>query len=676
MPFINPYPDQYRVFLVGVGKNTEAERSSFCNLLLERFGIPHPLLKKIVDHSPIILKKNLTRKKAQSLARILRSFGAQVSVEVKKVPPPISLEFQNLGSPRLTLESSLFGKTLSGTWNVLGRVRNIALEDLNDIWVLIQLFNAREEFLTFEEVPLNLNPLPPGEASPFRAIFEGEFPVFKISIAFKNSAGNPLAAIDRRSDPQWTKIEWDEGDEAALSIDLSIAPQPIQFEKPKKELNIELPDLPSRELQSSEIEPQGDLVVEPQEEVKALLEQIPQEHLKEELLPKETVPDKPVSDIPLPDIPGKDDLVQEEPSSHTTFPPTEEDRSASSEHVKDEASLPAPSEPVPFNAEQTENDSKRMAEEENEKKPEKEALQKTTPILDTLPQLDASAFEEASRLINEISIKEEKREKGSSSFPWIEEFRGSVQTYSQEYPDVFTSWFRTRQSQQDLKDPFHSLLTLLVHARFDQMDETEKAIENTQRVYSLLARPHMALDEIPALEGTLFFSEEQWRDLFYRAIPKLQQVSHGILEKKEWKALEIERLIQIIPHVSERLSRKAVRRISRLIPETVQIDFSNHPLLIDAPLYRVVSRLGVVDPHFDLYQGKNSMGDLKIQAFAMEAFPQDPSQIEAPMVWMGRNVAGGHCLPSQPSCEGCLFEKFCQRLYLQFDPAEKGMGRR
>jgi hypothetical protein len=636
-------------------------------------------LKKIVEHCPIILKKNLTRKKAQSLARLLRSFGAQVSVEVKKVLPPISLEFQNLGPPRLVLESSLIGKTHSGAWNVLGRVRNIALDDLIDIWVLIQFFNAREEFLTFEEVPLNLNPLPPGEASPFRAIFEGEFHVFKISIAFKNSAGNPLAAIDRRSTPEWTKIEWDEGDEAALSIDLSIAPQPIQFEKPKGELNIEMVDLISRGLQFSEIEPQGEGVVEPHEEVKTVSEQIPPEHLKEELLPKEPVPDKPVPDKPVPEKEApekeaKDEQVQEESYFNASSPPTEEDRSGPFEHVKEEPSLPIPSEPLPLIAERTE-DNKWMADEESEKKLETEAIQGTPPVLEPLPQLDASAFEEASRLINEISIVEEKRAKGSSAFPWIEEFRGSVQTYSQDYPDVFAAWFRTRQSQQDLKDPFHSLLTLLVHARFDQMDETEKAIYNTQRVYSLLTRPRIALDEIPALEGTLFFSDEQWGDLFYRAIPKLQQVSHGILEKKEWKALEIERLIQIIPHVSERLSRKAVRRISRLIPETVQIDFLNHPLLIDAPLYRVASRLGVVDPHFDLYQGKNSMGDLKIQAFAKEAFPQDPSQIEAPMAWIGRNVAGGHCLPSQPRCEGCLFEKFCQRLYLQFDPAEKGMGR-
>jgi endonuclease III len=85
--------------------------------------------------------------------------------------------------------------------------------------------------------------------------------------------------------------------------------------------------------------------------------------------------------------------------------------------------------------------------------------------------------------------------------------------------------------------------------------------------------------------------------------------------------------------------------------------------------------LGIIDPHFDFYQAKNSMGDLKIQTFAKVAFPEDPSKIETPMVWIGRNEAEGHCLPLSPRCEECLFETFCPKLYLDFDPTEKGMGR-
>jgi endonuclease III len=275
----------------------------------------------------------------------------------------------------------------------------------------------------------------------------------------------------------------------------------------------------------------------------------------------------------------------------------------------------------------------------------------------------------------DISSETEREEKDSSSFPWIEEFRNSIQAFDQKHADSFAVWFGDQQSRNELKDPFHCLLTLLVHARFDQRNDTEKAIENTQRVFRLLAKPEIALDEVPVLEGTLFFSGEQWRDLFYRAISKLQQVSHGILEKRTWEAFEIERLTRVIPHMSERLSRKAVRWISQLIPESVQVDFSNHPVWIDANLYRVASRLGIIDPHFDFYQGKTSMGDLKLQTFAKVAFPQDPSKIEMAMVWIGRNEAGGYCFSLHPRCEECLFETFCPKLYLDFDPAEKGMGR-
>jgi hypothetical protein len=521
-------------------------------------------------------------------------------VEVKRDLPPISLEFQNFRSHLFTLESSSLARNQSGTWSVVGRAKNDTSDSLSDVWVLVQLFNVQGEFLTFEEVPLILNPLPPGEVSPFRAVFEEEIPIYKASIAFKNSSGNPLPAIDRRSVQEWIKIEWDEGEEPVLSIDLSISPRPIQFEKPKEELKIQMVDSPPRELHPSEPETPGGTPVEPEENLKP---------------------------IPAPFLGGS--------QGNTPLIPREEELAA----------------PITFPL---------------------ATLPSTPP-----PQIDPSVFEEASQLIHEISLKREKKEKekDSSWLPWIEEFRDSIQTFDQRNPDSLKVWFGEQKSQNELKDPFHSLLTLLVHVRFDQTNDTETALRNTQRVFRLLAKPEIALDEIPVLEGTLFFSGEQWRDLFHRAISKLQQVSHGILEKRAWEASEIERLILVIPHMSERLSRKAVRWISQLMPEGVEMDFSNHPIRIDANLYRVASRLGIIDPHFDFSQGKSSMGDLKIQTFAKAAFPQDPSKIEAPMVWVGRNEAEGYCLPLRPRCAGCLFETFCPKLYLDFDPAEKGMGR-
>ena len=595
---ISPHLEQYRVFLLGVGNNTEEEKNTFCNQLSEKLGISHTLLKRIVDHSPMPLKKNLTWSKARSLARVLKSFGAQISVEVKRGLPPISLQFQNLGSHLLTLESSSLGRNQSGTWSVVGRAKNDTSDLLSDVWVLIQLFNVRREFLTFEEVPLILNPLPPGEVSPFRAVFEEDIPIYEASIAFKHSSGNPLPAIDRRSVQEWVEIEWDEGEEPVLSIDLSIPPRPIQFEKPKDELNIQMADPPPREIQPSEPETCGGTPVELQENLKPIPDPLPEG-----------------SQVNTPLIPREEDLT-----TPITFP------------------LPS--------------------------------LPSTLP-----PQIDPSVFEEASQLIHEISLKGEKKEKDSSWLPWIEEFRNSIRTFHQKHSDSLTVWFGEQKSQDELKDPSHPLLTLLVHARFDQTNDTETALRNTQRVFRLLAKPEIALDEIPVLEGTSFFSGEQWRDLFHRAFSKLKQVSRGILEKRAWEASEINRLILVIPHMSERLSRKAVRWISELMPESVEIDFSNHPVWIDASLYRVASRLGIIDPYFDFNQGKSSMGDLKIQTFAKATFPQDPSKIEAPTVWVGRNETEGHCLPLHPRCAGCLFETFCPKLYLDFDPAEKGIGR-
>ncbi len=206
------------------------------------------------------------------------------------------------------------------------------------------------------------------------------------------------------------------------------------------------------------------------------------------------------------------------------------------------------------------------------------------------------------------------------------------------------------------------------------MSQSGEALENTQKVFKQIVQPKLRLEEIPPLAGTKFFSEENWRDLFHRAFPKLKQVANNILEIKRWNALDLERLIQVIPHMSDKNSRMTVRWINELIPDFVEIDFTNTPISIGESLYRVASRLGVVDPHFDYYQGMNSMGDIKIQSFAQAAFPQYPMKIEEPMTWVGmEEEEGGHCLSIQPRCEGCLFESFCAKLYFDFNPSEKAM---
>jgi hypothetical protein len=160
MERINDGEGRYRVLLLGIGDNTEEKRNSFCNKISEIYGIPFPLLEKITKRCPTVLKKNLTLDKAVTLAKTLKSFGALISVEERRNSSAVSLEFQH-GEPHgLALESSYLRRAPSGVWNVIGRVRNISEESLSDTWVLIQIFDDDEETLSFEEVPIPINPLP------------------------------------------------------------------------------------------------------------------------------------------------------------------------------------------------------------------------------------------------------------------------------------------------------------------------------------------------------------------------------------------------------------------------------------------------------------------------------------------------------------------------------------
>jgi hypothetical protein len=658
------YQEKCRVILIGIGNNTDEEKDSFCVELSSKYSIERPLLKKIVDQCPIVIKKNVTRHKAESLARLLKSFGAQVTVEVKRDSPPISLEFQKSELQPLALESASLRRNHGGGWTVIGRAKNIGSETLNDIWVLIQLFGDFDEFLTFEEVPLALNPFPQAETAPFKAIFEGDLSIQKISITFKNASGMPLAALERRAKPEWIKVDFDEGDEAVMSIVLTRPSRPSPLEPRNDEIKRGTSAaLPSRDVQASKTE----LIPVHAEAADEVVSIPSQKHLEDSVLDT-------VSQI------GEGVKTETDQTRESPFKTKKEDiaegrieaKTAPVEELPRLQSIPLP----PFSLPSLEKTEEKTEEKGLDRVSEMNGDRENQPVPFEAPFLDASAFEEASRLIQEISEKDHEREGEPVPFPWVEEFRKSIETYFKKHPDPFWCWFQSQQEKNEFKDGFHSLLTILIHARFDQTDEPLKALENTQRVFTLALALNTTPAAIPALEGTGFFTGDQWRELFSRALPKLQQVCHGILERRAWEAVEIQRLIQVIPHMSEKSSRKSVRWISDLTPAVVDIDLAGLPVSINENVYRVACRLGGVDPHFDVYQGRMSMGDRKIQALAVSAFPKNPSRIEDPMTWIGRAEEGGHCLPVEPHCEGCPFEAFCQRLYLHFNPSEKGMSHR
>jgi hypothetical protein len=630
---------RYRVLLARIGGNTEEEKDSFCHNVSKNYNIPLPLLKRIVARCPIILKKNLSLKKAEILARTLKAFGATVSVEGRRALPFPSLEFQELVPHQLALESSTPRKMQRGTWMVIGRVRNISDEMLNDTWVLIQLFDDSDEFTAFEEAPLTINPLPSEEASPFKVVFEVDFSIKRISLAFKNASGQPIPAVDRRRSREWEEVEMKDGDER-----LHLSP----FASPGGEAKSSSVDLPqsSEDIliqESPHIPKDGFLPAEPE------IDPLSVEEGREE---REEAAGGPLL------------LTFGEASSEMTFEPSDKVLELSSGLIIEKGYQ------------------------------EGEGLEKGTgghlePGSDHTgdaekTRLDTSVFEETGELLENISelagkdeVEEEKGEREEEKappFPWVDSFREGVENFYQKPRDIFSIWFEECRKEREFKDSLHALLTILVHSRFDQGDHSIKALENTQRVFRMVNQPNLLLEDIPPLEGTPFVSSEGWRDLFYRALPKVQQIGKAILEKNKWNAADLERLMQVIPHMGHQNSRMGLRWINELIPDIVEVDFSDAPVSVGESLYRVVSRLGIVDPHFDYFHGSHSMGDIKIQSFAKMVFPQDPSKIEQPMTRMGmEEEQGGHCFPTQPQCEGCLFETFCPRCYFNFNPSEKGM---
>jgi hypothetical protein len=669
---------RYRVLLIGVGGNSKEEKDSFCHNLSKNYNIPPTLLKKIVDRRPIILKKNLSLKKAEILAKTLKSFGATVSVEERRNFPPISLEFQELVPHQLALESSYLRKAPKGTWSIIGRIKNISDEMLSDTWALIQLFDVFGEFINFEETPLTINPLPAGEVSPFKVVFEGDFTIKRISIAFKNASGQPIPAVDKRKKREWVEVEINDEDEHVLSS------QGILPEMEQRSGIIEL------------TEPSEEMVT--QKEMKISIGTIPAlveeldislgEGMREEQGEiGETVPE------------GSFSLTLDEDFSERIFEPPIKDLENSENfpegngyHEREGFKSPSEIETFqgpPFSVsarvEEIAIEEKALGDLEPSAKDEGVATESTSatsvfeeviPLLEDVYERPEEVEGEAKKEFEVEGTVEEVREEGESgsSFPWIEYFKNTVEAFHQRPRDIFSMWFEERRKGGEFMNSLHALLTILVHSRFDQANRSAKALENTQRVYRIIVQRNLFLEEVPPLDGTTFVSGEVWRDLFHRALPKVQQIGSAILEKSKWNAFDLEQMIRVIPHVGYQNSRSAIRSIHELIPDIIEVDFSNTPVAIEESLYRVASRLGIVDPHFDYFQGKNSMGDIKIQFFAKTVFPQNPTKIEEPMAWMGmEEERGGHCFPTQPRCEGCLFETFCPRLYFHFNPSEEGM---
>jgi hypothetical protein len=128
-----------------------------------------------------------------------------------------------------------------------------------------------------------------------------------------------------------------------------------------------------------------------------------------------------------------------------------------------------------------------------------------------------------------------------------------------------------------------------------------------------------------------------------------------------------------VPYLGLKTSRLAVRWLHELVPE-LDIDLSDFTIPVDVLVYRVASRLGIIDPNVDTYTGADSTADRKIQSFAKTLFPDDPWFLDEALWSTGRQPArGGHCYPTAPHCPGCLFDAVCLKQYTDLDPSNVGM---
>lgn len=607
--------ERYRVVLHGIGGNSEEEKSSFCKRVSENYGISPDLMKRITDRCPIVIKKGLPFKRAEMIAIAFKSSGASVSVERKRTLSPISLEYTSGTSGLLGLESASLRRSLGGMWQVFGRVKNLSKEPVPEVWTLIQLFDELNDLLTFEEIPLPIHPLPPGESSPFKAVFEGELFPKRITIAFKNASGAPLLTIDQRDMREWVEVKIAEVEKRE-----SQAALPIPLEEPLALSEPILSPVPEREEEGQRVE---------------------------EVFPENGDAGESGLEEPAFRLMEGDGVLFEQEKGFD-FVERKENRS--------QEAIPS------FMVEKIEEEEELHLHDFQEPQTEEAS---------TLA-LTSSSFEEMKAVLGEPPVQKEEALEERLSYPWLDDFRKAVVDYLRAYPDPFLLWFEKVQEERGFEDEFHALLTLLIYGRFNQNPPQDTALRNTQKVFRIAFKEDFDPEAVPHLEGVLFFPDEVWRDLFIRALPKLQEVSRQILEKGRWEPTDLDRLVRVIPHMSVRNSRWVIRLIHDRFQGVVP-DVSGMEIDVNESIYRIASRLGVVNPLFDYYQGKHSMGDWKIQSFMREAFPDDPGKIEEPLNRLGGEGEGGHCFPTEPRCANCPFEAFCQKLFLHLDPAVKGM---
>ncbi len=262
---------------------------------------------------------------------------------------------------------------------------------------------------------------------------------------------------------------------------------------------------------------------------------------------------------------------------------------------------------------------------------------------------------------------------------WLQKFREVILQYNEHRrSDPFMDWFRDKDKAGFFASDFERVLAILIDSRFDQRTTAENALQNTRDVVGCGALKNCSLTprELPLLIPKQSKNAGEWTELFCEALQRLHELAERIVAKKSWAVDDLFKLILTecrVPYLADKTSRLAVRWLHELV-NYLEIDMRNYKIPVDSLVYRVASRLGVIDPYTDKYYGNGSPADLKIQGFVQRLFPEKPWVMDEPLWVTGRRrVRGGHCFPTNPDCHGCIFDGLCPKNFTDIAPESVGM---
>lgn len=119
--------------------------------------------------------------------------GSSVSPTQGPDPPPPS------GTFLLALLSSTDNLSAGGFFvTVEGQVKNISNEPLESVLVVITWFTQDDDFITFDDSFIGLNPILSGETAPFSTFTVADPAMSKFTVSFKEFVGGSIPFEDRR----------------------------------------------------------------------------------------------------------------------------------------------------------------------------------------------------------------------------------------------------------------------------------------------------------------------------------------------------------------------------------------------------------------------------------------------------------------------------------------------